>query len=170
MRDTNTYVVLGIGVVLAAAALLTLVRHAWIAPKLAVVALLVVLVGGAGLAVSMSTVHGWDPLRHVLADRIIPYPDRLDWWIDHGMPQGPALRRLAEDPGRTDTGHRRQSVRRHVTGSSGSTRSGWKNGARTYIEWLVTHPTYTLFEPFESPERVHLRRTVTNRPTPTRCR
>ena len=98
----------------------------------------------------------------MLADRIIPYPDRLDWWIDHGMPQGPALRRLAEDPGRTDTGalavgpaQRDRQFRQY---------SLWvKNeGARTYIEWLVTHPTYTLFEPFESPERVHLRRTVTD--------
>jgi hypothetical protein len=33
-------------------------------------------------------------------------------------------------------------------------------GARHYAVWLVTHPAYTLFEPFERPERVHLRRTI----------
>ncbi len=161
-RDTNIYVVLGVGVVLGAAALLALVRRASIAPKLAVAALLLVLVGGGALVVSMSTVRGWDPLRHVLADRIIPYPDRLSWWIDHGLPQGAALRELARDPHHTDTGAL-------TAGPSARDRkftrySAWvKNqGARTYVVWLATHPSYTLFEPFETPERVHLRRTVTD--------
>jgi hypothetical protein len=161
-RDTNIYVVLGIGAVLGAAAVLALVRRSSIAPKLAIAALLLVLVGGGALAVSVSTVRGWDPLRHVLADRIIPYPDRLDWWVDQGLPQGAALRRLARDPHRTDTGAL-------TAGPSARDRrfarySNWvKNqGARTYVVWLATHPKYTFFEPFETPERVHLRRTVTD--------
>lgn len=161
-RDTNIYVVLGIGVVLGAAAVLALIRRSSIAPKLAIAALLLVLVGGGALAMSISTVRGWDPLRHVLADRIIPYPDRLEWWVDHGLPQGAALRLLAREPHHTDTGAL-------TAGPSARDRrfarySNWvKNqGARTYVVWLATHPKYTLFEPFESPERVHLRRTVTD--------
>ena len=84
--------------------LLALVRRSSIGPKLAIAALLLVLVSGVALAVSVSTVRGWDPLRHVLADRIVPYPDRLSWWVDHGLPQGAALRVLARDPHHTDTG------------------------------------------------------------------
>ncbi len=151
-----------IGFLLAATAVLALVRRSPMAPKLVIAAVLVVIVGGGALAVSISTVRGWDPLRHVLADRIIPYPDRLDWWVDHGMPQGPALRRLAQSPGHTDTGAR-------TAGPSARDRqfnrySQWvkNDGAGTYVEWLATHPSYALFEPFESPERVHLRRTVTD--------
>lgn len=161
-RDTNIYVVLGIGGVFGAAALLALARRSALAPRLAIAAVLLVVLAGGALAVSMSTVRGWDPLRHVLADRIVPYPDRLDWWVDHGLSQGAALRKLARDPKRTDTGARTAGpsardpqFRRYST---------WvKNeGARTYVVWLATHPQYTLFEPFESPERVHLRRTVTD--------
>jgi hypothetical protein len=161
-RDTNIYVVLGIGVVLGAAAVLAFVRRSSIGPKLAIAALLLVLVGGGALAVSISTVRGWDPLRHVLADRIIPYPDRLNWWVDHGLPQGAALRVLARHPSHTDTGAL-------TAGPSARDRhfarySNWvKNkGARTYVMWLASHPKYAFFEPFETPERVHLRRAVTD--------
>jgi hypothetical protein len=103
-------------------------------------------------------VRGVDPLRHVLADRVIPYPDRLEWWEDRGMPQGGALRRLPE--ARTDTGApvvapraRDPQFRRY---------NDWvrDEGARHYVVWLITHPEFTLFEPFERPERVHLRRTI----------
>jgi hypothetical protein len=158
MRDTNIYVVLGAGAVLALAGVLALARRRDTAVPIVVAAVALVVLAGAALAVSASTVRGWDPLRHVLSDRILPYPDRLQWWEDRGMPQAAALRRL--DVERSDTGA-------PVVGPAARDRrfarySHWvrDEGARSYVVWLVTHPSYTLFEPFERPERVHLRRTV----------
>jgi hypothetical protein len=158
MRDTNIYVVVGIAAVLGIAALVARARHREQVGMLAIAAVAVVVLGGIALAASMSTVRGWDPLRHVMSDRMIPYPDRLSWWEDRGMPQAGALRRL--EVGRTDTGA-------PVAGPSARDRrfgaySRWvrDEGARHYVVWLATHPSYTLFEPFERPERVHLRRTV----------
>jgi hypothetical protein len=158
MRDTNIYVVLGAGAVLLIAGLLALARRRVLAARIVVAAVALIVLGGAALAVSASTVRGWDPLRHVLSDRILPYPDRLSWWEDHGMPQAAALRRLAVE--RTDTGA--PAVGPAARDRRFGRYSRWvrDEGARTYVVWLATHPSYTLFEPFERPERVHLRRTV----------
>ena len=81
-------------------------------------------------------VRGGDPLRHVLADRILPYPDRLDWWQDHGMPQGPRCASSRSTRG-TPTPARRPSARRPGTASSPATRLGarTKGRRRTSSGW-----------------------------------
>jgi hypothetical protein len=157
MRDTNIYVVVGAGVVLLVAAALALARRTEGA-KLAVVAVALVVLGGVALAVSASTVRGMDPLRHVLSDRILPYPNRVAWWEDQGMPQAGALRQIPMK--RTDTGARMIAPGARDPRYAAYTRWVRNEGARTYALWLVTHPSYTLFEPFRTPERVHLRRSV----------
>lgn len=158
MRDTNIYVVVGVGIGLGIAALVAAARRHERTRMLGVAAVAVVVLGGIALAASMSTVRGFDPLRHVLSDRILPYPDRLTWWEDQGLPQVDALRRLERK--RTDTGA-------PVVGPAARDRrfaryARWvrDEGATTYMVWLATHPEYTLLEPFERPERVHLRRTI----------
>jgi hypothetical protein len=158
MRDTNLYVVVGAGVLLAVAGGVTVARKRAVAGPVVATGVALVVLGGLGLAVSASTVRGVDPLRHVLADRILPYPDRLDWWADRGMPQAAALRRL--EPARTDTGAPVVAPRARDARFRRYTDWVADEGARHYVVWLVTHPAYTLFEPFERPERVHLRRTV----------
>jgi hypothetical protein len=158
MRDTNTYVVVGAGLVLLVAGVVALVRHTAGARGLVAAAGALVLFGGVALAVSASTVRGLDPLRHVLSDRVIPYPDRLSWWQDRGMPQTAALQRLPVK--QTDTGA--PMVGPAARDRRFATYKHWvrEEGARHYVVWLLTHPSYTLLEPFERPERVHLRRTV----------
>ena len=163
MRDTNAYVVLGIGVVLAAATLLraraahVVSRRSWQSSR----------------SWSCSSV-GPDRGVHEHSPRLGSAPPRARR-PDHSLPRPARLVDRPRHAARSGTppagGGSRPYRHRRVGGRSGRTRdrqfrqySLWvKNeGARTYIEWLATHPTYTLFESFESPERVHLRRTVTD--------
>lgn len=101
--------------------------------------------------------RGLLPVSNVYAARVLPYPDRLDWFVDHGMPQAARLRDLArvarvstdsgpvivpavanDDPDRTLARYHRWLADR---------------GQRLLVEYAVTHPGYLFLEPFERPER-----------------
>jgi hypothetical protein len=94
------------------------------------------------------------PVQHVFAVRILPYPDRIEWFADHGMPMadeivalgppiypvpgGPPLVGVPEQPP-FDEWHR-------WVGSSG-------RGA--FLLFLATHPDYVVTEPLREPERAY---------------
>jgi hypothetical protein len=96
------------------------------------------------------------PLADVFAVRILPFPERLDWFADRGMPQADRLRSLAQSARQqSDTG----AVVIDAYGSNQPALRAyyrWLGGAgqRLYIEYLATHPRFLLFEPFADPPHV----------------
>jgi hypothetical protein len=97
------------------------------------------------------------PLRNVYGVRILPYPDRVEWFADHGMPQA----KLFVDP--TATNARppiRDPGKAPVTwvAADDPAIQPWlrwveRHGQRTLLLWMTTHPGYVLTEPWEDPER-----------------
>ncbi len=94
------------------------------------------------------------PLRNVLEVRVLPYPERVRWFADHGMPQaeefvGDEARRPFEEAGRAPVVY--------ITDGDPDLRPwfAWlaEDGRATFTRWLATHPWYVLDEPFRAPER-----------------
>lgn len=98
------------------------------------------------------------PMRNVYAVRVLPYPDRVEWFADHGMPQAelfvdpdvPGARApVAAEPGHplvTWVGEEDPVI---------SEWSAWfeREGRATFMRWVLTHPSYLLTEPWREPER-----------------
>jgi hypothetical protein len=103
-------------------------------------------------------------LAAIVAWRVLPNPSYTSWFIDHGMPDTPAIQsfsgafvpeRLGDD---ADFGP-------------------WATakGERTYVEFLISHPRYTLLDPLpyfsgEEPSLVKLappRDALSPNPTPS---
>jgi hypothetical protein len=110
-----------------------------------------------GLAASVAAGHGQRhvyPLRNVLEVRVLPYPERVRWFANHGMPQaeeflGQDARRPVEEAGRAPVVY--------VADDDRELRPwlAWlaEDGRATFARWALTHPWYVLDEPFRSPER-----------------
>lgn len=117
-------------------------------------ALAVGLLAVSGLSVLSSSIGDRDavPLAHVFSVRILPYPDRLDWFADQGMPQADLLRSRAED-----LDPARQPPLLGLSATDKLLEPWWdwlrSDGRPTFARWLLTHPTYLISEPLESPER-----------------
>ncbi len=166
VRDSHAAVALGggaaaLGVAVAAAARAHLAARravgtgapAWARPLAAL--------GAAGLALGAlamaGAAHGERhafPTRNVYAVRILPYPERVEWFADHGMPQaehflGPDRRAPHVEPGRAPV----------VAVADDDPELGpwlrWvaSEGRPALLRYMATHPGYVLAEPFRSPER-----------------
>lgn len=94
------------------------------------------------------------PLRNVYQVRVLPYPDRVAWFADHGMPQAEQFLK----------GGARPPYERHgaapVTYAADQDPllnqwSAWlrRDGQRTFLLWVITHPSYAWSEPMQVPER-----------------
>lgn len=155
-RDTHLWLLGTVGAGMLVAIVVVAVRHRQVR-GVVVLGVAGVLVVGAVVGTAAAEHGGRDefPLSNVMAVRILPYPDRIDWFADHGMPQADALRTLARTP--------------HLVPETGVSvvfvdgpNSYWDRyeswlegrGRRVYVEWLATHPGYVVAEPFRSPERV----------------
>ncbi|MGH9212980.1 MAG: hypothetical protein ACRD2C_20265 [Acidimicrobiales bacterium] len=106
-------------------------------------------------AVAMaSATHGHRysfPLRNVFAARILPYPDRVEWFADHGMPQAEAFADtvVPEEPGEPPI---------RWVGEDDPALQDWvawvdSDGRQAFVRWMLTHPDYLLVEPWREPER-----------------
>lgn len=117
-------------------------------------ALAVGLLAVSALSVLSSSIGGRDavPLAHVFSVRILPYPDRLDWFADQGMPQADLLRDRAAN---LDLTKQPPLVGLSTTDKVLDPWWDWlrSEGRPTFARWLLTHPTYLVSEPLESPER-----------------
>jgi nitrate reductase gamma subunit len=112
---------------------------------------------GLGLLVLVGAAHGERqafPTRNVYEVRILPYPDRVRWFADHGMPQaeeflGPDARRPYREPGLPPV----------VYVPDDDPELGewlaWVEGdGRTALaRFALSHPTYLFREPMRVPER-----------------
>jgi hypothetical protein len=110
-----------------------------------------------GLLVLFGAAHGERqafPIRNVYEVRVLPYPDRVRWFADHGMPQadaflGPDARAAYTEPGLPpvvyvpDDDPELGEWLEWVEG----------DGRAALARYAVTHPGYLLGEPWHVPER-----------------
>jgi hypothetical protein len=134
-RDSNAYLLLMLGLLMAAGALILRLRHRPWWPQLA----LALTFTGVFLLTNISADHGrrWRyPLTNVIVLRVLPNQIKLQKFLALGMPNGPGLR-----PGRPrrkyDSEPRLQGFRDWVSSS----------GKSAYVRYLVTSPLATLREP-----------------------
>ena len=110
-----------------------------------------------GLLASWAASHGERhafPLRNVYEVRVLPYPDRVAWFADHGMPQaevfaGPAARVPYQEPGMPPVMY---------VGDDDAELGPWldwveSEGRSAFARFVLTHPPYLVTEPLRSPER-----------------
>jgi hypothetical protein len=110
----------------------------------------VVLLTGAGSIASHRDVKN---VQNALAVRVFPYPSRIAWFGDHGMPQAARLTRLAKAKV-AERGHA-PVVTIDPADPAFQPLVRWmrSDGARTYVQWLLFHPVTVLTEPLVRPER-----------------
>ncbi|HEY3144464.1 MAG TPA: hypothetical protein VGJ86_25265 [Acidimicrobiales bacterium] len=150
-RDTHVVVVLLGAVGLAVWVILRRPPSERLLALLATGAFLMAVLAGA------SASHGHRsslPMRNVYAARVLPYPQRVEWFAAHGMPQselfvGPGATPIVVEKGRP-------AVR--YVGADDPVLQPWvrwveREGRRMFLRWMVTHPAYVLREPWREPER-----------------
>ena len=93
------------------------------------------------------------PLEHVFAVRVLPYPDRVQWFTDQGMPLGSELLAIPEatDPVKDLAGFTPVPPEPKW--------EPWRDwlethGQVTLFKYMATHPTYLWTETQQVPERV----------------
>jgi hypothetical protein len=93
-------------------------------------------------------------MRNVYEVRVLPYPDRVAWFADHGMPKaevfvGPAARVPYQEPGMPPVMY---------VGDDDAELAPWldwveSDGRSAFARYVLTHPPYLVTEPLRSPER-----------------
>jgi hypothetical protein len=80
-------------------------------------------------------------LDTILSERILPSKSRTDWFVDHGMPDGPKIRKLAGAFYTRGLGMPPFNKIKRLT--------RWikDDGTSVYLEFLITHPKYTITTP-----------------------
>jgi hypothetical protein len=93
------------------------------------------------------------PIEHVYAVRILPYPDRLEWMAERGMPAAEALSARPEARGPTGDD---APVTVLDAGADLEPFRAWlrRSGRPMLLRFLVAHPGYLATEPLHTPERV----------------
>ena len=156
VRDTQIWVVALVAVAFGAYALWRGLRvdvpSAW--PALIVAAGLVVVVACAATS-SLVSHRGVKNVQNALAVRVFPYPDRIGWFADHGMPQAARLTALAHATSGVDGNAPVVGV--DLADPAFEPLARWlrTDAARTYVAWLALHPGTVVKDPFVRPERTY---------------
>lgn len=124
---------------------------------LAIAAAGLVLVGVTTFAAANRGERDQAPLEHVLSVRILPYPDRVAWFADHGMPQADEIAALGVPVPAFPGGPPYKGVPLAQDDPRFAPWHDWvaSSGRGTFLLWLATHPGYVVGEPFERPERAY---------------
>lgn len=93
------------------------------------------------------------PIRNVYQSRVLPYPDRVEWFGDHGMPQAEAFMDGTRPPAEPDGLSPVTWVAADDPAFQEWLRWVESEGTSTYVRWLATHPWYLATEPMQTPER-----------------
>jgi hypothetical protein len=87
----------------------------------------------------------------ILVVRIFPFPDRVAWFTDHGMPEAAKINQMASEVVAV------KGFARVIPVDLGNPEfvplARWINadGAATYALWLIEHPSYVVEAPFARP-------------------
>jgi hypothetical protein len=128
------------------------VRRKWTDARTAflcgLVLVVVSLLAGTGAYVSHRNVLNIEQAFYV---RIFPFPDRVSWFADHGMPEAQSIDAMARvthaSPGQA------KIVAPDFAYPLWQPLERWfeHDGLTEYSEYLVTHPVYVVLAPFSSP-------------------
>ena len=149
-RDTDVWVVWLLAV---AVAIDTMVERRGVRGVVAALALAAC--AGAMLGGGTASDRSAQNIEHVYFVRVFPYPDRVDWFEAHGMPDADTVREYASDataePGSVPVvgiDHADTRVPQLVE---------WlhDHGTATYLRYMIEHPTFVLTEPARRPERAY---------------
>jgi len=155
-RDTQIWIVALIAVAFGAYTL-------WRARRVDVAAARPALIVAAGLVLvvvctatsSMVSHRHLTNVQNALAVRVFPYPNRIGWFADHGMPQAAAVTALARATASTDGNAPLVAIDLGDPAFRPLARWLRTDAARTYIAWLALHPGTVLKDPLLRPERTY---------------
>jgi hypothetical protein len=85
--------------------------------------------------------------------RVFPYPDRVAWFVAHGMPQGGQIDRLARATTTEPRAAKLVAFDRRDPAFRPLERWLVTEGPTTYLHWIALHPWYVVSEPLQRPER-----------------
>ncbi|HET6662627.1 MAG TPA: hypothetical protein VFG94_00135 [Acidimicrobiales bacterium] len=95
------------------------------------------------------------PLRNVFEARVLPYPERVAWFAEHGMPQ--AERFVGPDAMAPIVGAGGDAPVIYVADHDPDLQEwlAWveRDGQGAFATWVATHPAYLVAEPLRNPER-----------------
>jgi hypothetical protein len=138
LRHTNVVITILIAVILAGT---LLIRHGRRFRAVILAVCIVTLVWGIP-TFGKNDFNEDEVLLTVLSERILTSPERTDWFVRHGMPDGDDVRSLAgafDQPGGGSAPFRRNKrLFRWVH----------EDGRSTYFDFLRTHPGYFFVQPF----------------------
>ena len=117
--------------------------------------------GAAAVALGLLATRGADngerqafPTSNLYEVRVLPYPDRVRWFADHGMPQadvflGPDARTPSRQPGLAPVVY---------VGEDDPELVEWNDwvadhGQAAFVRYVAAHPGYLVTEPLRVPER-----------------
>ena len=89
----------------------------------------------------------------VLFVRVFPYPGRVAWFADHGMPEAEQIDRLAGETPTRPGGAKVVGISRRDPAFGPLERWIDTEAGSTYLLWLTTHPWYVVSEPLVRPEQ-----------------
>lgn len=143
-------------VLISGAALATLMwafgdRRRRVVPAVSAALVLVALLALGGAAAGH---RDRSPMANVFAVRVMPYPDRIDWFEDHGMPAADRFREARaelSDP----SGSEAPLVPISRRNMADDPWWQWleRDGKVTYLRFVLSHPAFLLTEPLEKPHR-----------------
>ena len=137
LRHTNVAITVAIAAILAVTLLIPHGRRF----RAVILAVCVVTLVWGIPAFGKNTYNEDEVLLTVLSERILTSPERTDWFVQHGMPDGDDVRSLAgafDRPGGGSAPFRENKRFFH-----------WvhEHGRSTYFEFLRTHPGYLFVQP-----------------------
>lgn len=120
-----------------------------------VVATALVVIAGIGYWGATSARRGMSPMANTFSVRVMPYPDRVRWFMDHGMPEG---ERFLDATPLEESDPISNAPVVPISRDDLETDPWWvwlrTEGTGTYIRFLATHPATVVTEPFRRPRRV----------------
>ncbi|HEY5252702.1 MAG TPA: hypothetical protein VIJ09_13610 [Acidimicrobiales bacterium] len=155
-RDAQVWTVALLGIVIGLVALTTILRERRLPRKAVALAAGLVVVAALTGWVVVHTGRTRENVANVLYVRIFPFPARVAWFAQHGMPAAAAIDRSMDSTPAPSPGAAKVFWTTDPTFAPHEpTLQRWivNHGQATYFRWLVTHPVYVITEPLVRPER-----------------
>lgn len=148
VRDSLVWMVVGLAVAIAAYAI---VRNA--GRKAVALGFLLLAVSGFAIVGQAAAHRNTTNVEHVLFARIFPFPERVKWFADHGMPNQAEVLSYAAAT-KTERGQPRVvGIVANDPTVQPLVRWMRNDAIGVYLEWLALHPGFVLTEPLREPER-----------------
>jgi hypothetical protein len=152
-RDAQVWTVGILALVAGTYALIALANRRGTALRAGVLAVCLLAVAALCESGTLSSDRTSPDTADVLFVRVFPFPDRVAWFADHGMPQAGRVDQLAAETPVTPGDVKVVGFSLHEPGFGPLEHWIRTEGGHTYLLWLATHPWYVVSEPLQRPER-----------------